>query len=45
MQDDELSMKSGSPDPSRPPSPDLMEIDPPNGNSNRIDGNPADIMI
>ena len=39
IQDDEMSLKSGSPPASRLPSPDVIEIDPQNG------ANQADVMI
>lgn len=43
-QDDEMSMKSASPPPSRPPSPEVMEIYPPTGTPSRT-GNLADIIL
>jgi len=42
-QDDEMSMKSASPQPSRPPSPDATDIDHPNGTPRS--GNLAEIII
>jgi hypothetical protein len=42
-QDDEISMKSASPQPSRPLSPEVMEIDATNGTP--ISGNLAEILI